>query len=119
MPTAISAKLVSNKLRLGLQSGGIGVVLRVEEVVANKLVGLTVPHILTGPGGDVDNRARVAAIFGAEGRVVNFKLVHRINRRLEGDLILIWIAQIDAVDHVVDAILTPAGGVKCDGALPA
>ena len=73
--------------------------MRIEEVVANKLV-------------------RAAAVFGAEGRVVNSKLVLLIVG-WQGDLILIWIAQIDAVDHIVDAILASAGGVEGEGALPA
>ena len=44
--------------------------------------------------------------------IVDLELVDGVDGGLEGDLVLIRIAQIDAVDHEVDAVLTGAGGVE-------
>src|ERR1700722_1082426 len=76
----------------------------------------------TGARRDVHYRARAAAILRAEGRIDDLELRRRIDRRLERDLVLGHVVQVDAVNLEVIRILasaasdvgirsqTPAGG---------
>jgi hypothetical protein len=69
--------------------------------------------------GDVHDRARVAPVLRAERGVVDLELLHGVDRRLERDLVLHHVVQVDAVDHEVDGVFTVAGGVEGERALAA
>ena len=97
----------------------ISEIARVKSVVAEVLVNLSMPFIGTAAGGDVHYRTRVAAIFGAEGRVVHLELLHCGDGGLEGDLIVDRIAQVDSVQHEINAVFPIARAVKREEALPA
>src|SRR6202000_1979869 len=98
---------------------GVAVVAGIHVVVAQEFVGFTVPDVDAGPGSNVDDGARVTAIFRAKGLVIDLEFIDRVDGGLEGDLLVIGIVQIDAIDHEVDRIFTAAGGVKREGSLTA
>src|SRR4030095_11744341 len=91
---------------------------RVECVVAQEFEQLTVKLVRARACGDIDNRTRVAPVLSAEGRVVGLDLRHCIDRRLERDLVLHHVVQVDTVDLKVDRVLTIAGRVNCERTLP-
>ncbi len=65
----------------------------------------------------IDPELRPYSALKVELSILNSSI--GVDGRLEGDLVLIRIAQIDAVDHEVDAIFTGARGVEREGSLPA
>ena len=67
---------------------GIEIVAGVEGVVAEKLESFAVKLVDARTGGDIDDRARVAAVLRRERGVVHLEFRQRVNRRLEGDLVL-------------------------------
>ncbi len=86
----------------------VEVVARVELLVAVEVEAFAVELVAARPCRDVDDGARVSPVFGAEGRVVDLELRDRVDRRLEGDLRIRQVVQIDAVDHHVDRGLAVA-----------
>ena len=75
---------------------------------ARRVEGFAVHRVGPRPGGDVDDRAGIPAVLRAEGRVVDLELGHRVDRRLEGDLRVRQVVQVDAVHHEVDGRLPVA-----------
>ena len=72
------AELVASERRLGL----IEEVAGVKRIIAEELEHLAMKLIAARARGDVDDRARVAPVFGAEGRVINLEFPNGIDRRL-------------------------------------
>jgi hypothetical protein len=64
-----------------------------------------------GARGDVDERARAAAVLGAESRVVHLELLDVVDERLDGDEVDEQVVEVDAVYLEVDRILAVAGSV--------
>ena len=77
------------------------------------------PLISAAARRDVDDRAGVPPVLGAESRVVDFELLHRSDGRLERNLVVRRVVQIDAVHHEVDRVVARAGAVEPEEALPA
>ena len=89
--------------------GAVEVVAGVESFVAEVVKGLAVELVGAGASGDGDNRAITAAILRAEGGVIDLELGGGADRRLEGDLVLANIVEIDAVDLEVYRVFAIAG----------
>src|SRR5262249_42176021 len=92
---------------------------RIEIIIAHKLEGLAVKLIAAGARGDVDDGPGVAPVFGAVSRIVDLELLHSVDRRLERDLVLNHVVEVDAVDHEVDRVFTISRRVEGERALPA
>ena len=99
----IAAELIAAEQRLGRGRLVEGVP-RVEPRVSEKLEQLAVEVVGPRTRRDVDDGTGVAAVFGAEGRVVDLEFRHRVDRRLERDLVLRRVVQVDAVDHEVHGV---------------
>ena len=54
----------------------------------------------SGFGHYVDHSAGVAPVLGAERRVVDLEFGHRVDRRLERDLVLHHVVEVHAVENV-------------------
>ena len=112
--TEVHAELLAIEERLrchvatGIDARRVEVVARVEPVVAVEVERFAVHRVGPRPGGDVDDRAGIPAVLRAEGRVVDLELGHRVDRRLEGDLRVRQVVQVDAVHHEVDGRLPVA-----------
>src|SRR5258708_5265856 len=91
----------------------------VEKVVTNKIIELAVILIGARPGCDIDDGSGVASEFRAVGGIIDLELRHRVDGRLEGDLVLHHIVQVDSVDHEIDRVFAIAGGVEGKRALSA
>ena len=91
----------------------------VHRAIAQEIEKLAVKVIRARACGDVDDGARVSAVFGAVGGVVDFELGYRVDGRLEGDLVLNHIIEVDAVHQVVDGIFALARGDEAERSLAA
>src|SRR5205085_2320974 len=78
----VAAELVALEGRRVVQRE-VEEVARIERVVAQELEQLAVEFVRAGARGDVDDRAGVAAVLGAEGRVVGLELLHGVDRSEE------------------------------------
>ncbi len=94
-------------------------VARIETIVTVELEHLARKDVAARPRRDVDDCARIPAVFGAERRVIHLEFLHRVDRRLERDLVLLHVVQVDAVDHEVHGVFTIAGGVERERSLAA
>src|SRR5579863_94452 len=103
----------------GLDFGGIEKVARVERIVAEKVEHFAVEFVRTGARGQVDDRAGIAAVLRRERLVVNLELRESIDRRLERNLVLNRVVQIDAVDQPVRGVFAVSGRIDGKGALAA
>src|SRR4051812_24562057 len=116
-PTQVEPELVAMKRRrLG---GALEEIPRIEGAVAEELKNLAMKLVRAGTGGDVYDRAGVPSVFGTKGRVIGFELLHGIDRRLESDLVLDHVVEVDAVNHEVNGVLTTAGRVQAKRSLAA
>src|SRR5262249_31444622 len=113
--TQRAAELISLERRFG----AVEEVARVELLVAQELKRLAVKFVRAGARGDIDDGAGVAPVLSAVGRVVNFEFPHSVDRKLERNLILNHVVQVDAINHEVDSVFARAGGVERKRALPA
>src|SRR6476660_1950067 len=84
----------------------------VKPVIAQIVVNFAMERIRAGTRGDIHNRAGVTAVLRAICGVIHLKLGNGVDRRLEGDLVLHHVVQVDAVDHEVHGIFTVARGIK-------
>ena len=83
----------------------------VKVVVAEKLESFAV--IVTGAGTcrHVDNGPGISPILCGERGVIHLEFIESIDRRLEGDLVLHWIVQVNAVDQPVGGVFPLTGRV--------
>ncbi len=95
----------------------IGEVARIEPVVTHEFVSFPVPDVGAGACGDVHDRARIPAVLGTEGRIIDFGLFNRVDSGLERDLVVDWVAQVDPVNHVIDLIFPRTAGIERERAL--
>jgi hypothetical protein len=114
----IDAELFAIERRLGVRLG-IEEIARVEPVVAIEVERLTVQQVRARPRRHVHDRAGVAAVLGAERGVVDLELRHGVDRRLERDLAVRQVVQVDAVEHEVDGRLAVAGRKERERSLSA
>ena len=103
----VDAELLAVEHRLGRRRR-VEIVARVVFVVAVEVERFAVHRVAAGPCRDVDDRSRVPAVLGAERRVVDLELGDGVDRRLEGDLRVRQVVEVDAVDHEVDRRFTVA-----------
>ena len=115
----IGAELVT--LERGLRTLGDGVeeVSRIQGIVAQKLKQLTVIFVCARSRREVHNGAGVSSVLRRKRRIVDLVFRQRVNRRLEGDLVLHRIVQIDSVHQPVGRVLALAGSVNSKRALAA
>ena len=92
---------------------------RVEHLVAQEIKAFTVPVVGPGARRDMNDGSRVAAVLRTVSRIVGFKLLHRVDRGLKGNLAVGHIVQVDAVDQEVDRVFPIARGIDGKGALSA
>ena len=114
----VDAELLAIEHRLG-RRWRVEVVARVVLVVAVEIEGFAVQRIAAGARRDVDDRAGVPAVLGAERRVVDLEFRHGVDRRLERDLRVRQVVQVDPVDHEVDRRLAVARRHEGERALAA
>src|SRR6185437_6081486 len=88
--------------------GAVEVVASVQRFVAEVIEHLTMELVRARSRGYGHNRAVAAPVFGAEGLVVDLELARRADRRLERDLILADVIQVDAVDLEVHRVFAIA-----------
>src|SRR5205085_5688137 len=74
----VRSKLVPLECGLG-RHRGVEKVSGIEGIITQELKQLSMIGIGAGAGGDIHNRARVAAVFGAVGRIVNLEFRNRVN----------------------------------------
>ena len=67
-------------------------------------------------GHAVDDDAGVAAVFGGERVGLHLELLDHVDVRLERDLVLHHVAEVDAVDDVIGGVLARAGGIDARNA---
>ncbi len=96
----------------GSKLRGVGEVAGVKITVAKEVVQLAVPFVRAATRCNVHDGTGIAAVLGTECLIVDLGLGHCIDGRLKGDLVLNRIAQVHAVDHVVDAVLAATRAVK-------
>ena len=77
------------------------------------------PGIRTGACRNVHDCSRVTSIFGAISRIICLELLHRIDRRLECNLAVRHIIEIDPIDHEIHGIFPLSGGIEGKRALAA
>jgi hypothetical protein len=85
-------------------------VARVEGIVSKELKQLTMKFVGAGPCGDIDDSARALAVFSTQRRIIDFEFLNRADRRLKSDRAVREIVQGDAVNDVVDRLLSVACG---------
>src|SRR5579872_6753201 len=122
--TKIAAKLIALKRRHRQRSPGraqaiVECIAGIEEVVSNVIVELAVEFVGAGAAGNIDDRPRIAPVFRAVGGIIHLEFSYRVDGRLEGDLVLHHVIQVDAVDHPVDRILAVPGRIHGKRALAA
>src|SRR5689334_24543070 len=115
-PADISAKLVALEWsnRIGSAGGccnAVEGIARVKKVIAQIVIHFAVERVRPGPGGNVHNGPGVTTVFCAISGVVNLKFGDGVDRRLESNLVLHHVTQINAVDHEVDCIFAVAVSV--------
>src|SRR2546429_441847 len=110
-------KIVPFEWRLG-HAGGVEKVPGVHRAIAEEIKKLTVEFVGARARGDVDDGSGVSAVFSAVRGVVDFELGYRVDGRLEGDLILNHITEVDAVHQEVDGVFPLSCGVKANDPWP-
>src|SRR5882724_10249002 len=83
---------------------GIEIVLRVEALIAQELIRRTVNGIGSRLRHAVYDDAGVAPILGRESVRLDLEFLDHVDIRLERDLVLHHVAQINAIEHVVRGI---------------
>ena len=86
---------------LVIGNDGIEEAFGVEDFIAEEFVEVAVNLIGSGFGDDVDDRARVAAVFRVEGIGEDTKFVDGIGRRLDGRGVHKDVVSIAAIHHVI------------------
>ena len=90
----------------------VEVVARIQRLIAEVVEDLTVEPVSARARADVHDRTRAAAVLRAERRVVDLELRRRIDRRLERDLVLAHVVQVDAIDLEVHRVFAVTRGDK-------
>ncbi len=88
--------------------GTIKVVARIQRLVAEVVERLAVEIVGARLRADVDDRTRASAILRRERRVIDLELRRRVDRRLERNLVLAHVVQVDAVDLEVHRVFAIA-----------
>ena len=96
--------------------GRVEEVLRVEPLVAQKLVDRSMDGVGARLGHGIDDNPRIAAVLGAEGVLLDLELLHHVDVRLQRDLVLHHVAQVDSVQQVVGRIFARSRGVDAGDA---
>ena len=94
-------------------------VARVEHLVAQEIKPFAVPIVGPGAGRDMNDGSRVASVLGTVSGIVGFEFLDRIDGRLEGNLAVGHVVQVDTVDQEVDRVLPITRGIDGKGALSA
>ena len=110
-PAQVGAELVALERRLGLTLE-VEEVPGVEVLVPIELEQLAVERVRARARGDVHHRSRAAPVLRAQGLVVDLELGDGVDRRLEGDLVLDLVVEVDPVDHEVHGVFAVPGGVE-------
>src|SRR6185369_14866612 len=97
-------------------SGGVEEILGVELLVADELKGAAVHTVRTGLGNSGDDDPRISAILGRERIGQHLELLHHLDVRLEGNLVLHHVAEVDAVKNVVGGVLSGTRSVNAGDA---
>ena len=106
-------KIVPFEWRLG-HAGGVEKVPGVHRAIAEEIKKLTVEFVGARARGDVDDGSRISAVFSAVRGVLDSELGYRVDGRLEGDLILNHITEVDAVHQEVDGVFPLSCGVESE-----
>ncbi len=101
----IGAKLIFLIWSLRSLRHGIEKIARVQRIVAEKFKQFPMILVRAGARGEVYDRAGVSPVLRGERRIVDLVFRERVNRGLEGDLVLHRIVQIDSIHQ-------PVGGVS-------
>src|SRR3982074_1586047 len=110
----ISAELIFFVRRLGPLGPSIEKIARVQRIVAEKFKKFTMILACAGARCEVYDRARVSSVLRGKRRIVDLVFRERVNRRLEGDLILHWIVQIDSIHQPIGCIFALAGSINSE-----
>ena len=62
-------------------------------------------------GHPIDDDSRITAIFGAKGVRLDFEFLNTFDVRLEGDLVLHHVAQIDPIEQIIRGVFARTGSV--------
>ena len=92
--------------------GEVKKVTRIKRIVPEEFIQLAMELLCAGARGDVDDCPTVAAILGAEGRVIYLELPDTGERRVEEEKVDELIVDSNAVDLEVDRFLSIARGIE-------
>jgi hypothetical protein len=87
---------------------------RIEGVVPKELKRFAMVLVSSGARGKVHDRAGIPAVLGWESRVINLGFRESVNRRLERDLVLNIVVQVDSVDQPVGRVFTLSRGINSE-----
>ena len=94
-------------------------VLRVELFVAQIFKSRSMKGIGALLGNPIDDDSRITAIFGAKGVRLDFEFLNTLDVRLEGDLVLHHVAQIDPVKEIICGVFASTGSIDAGDPNPA
>src|SRR5260221_3120175 len=86
-------------------------------MVSNELVSFTVPNVDTAPRSDIYDRAGIPAVLGAVRSIIDLEFLHGADHRLERNLVVCWVAQVNPVNHVIDLIFPSSARIEREGTL--
>src|ERR1051326_7936122 len=86
------------------QIGPVEEVLRIQFFIPDEFKGRSMDRVCALFGNRVDDDSRIAPIFGAECVGLDFELLNTFDIRLECDLVLYHVAQVNTVEQVVRGI---------------
>src|SRR5438093_12315907 len=93
-------------------------VLRIELFVAQIFKSRSMKGIGALLGNPINDDSRITAIFGAKGVRLDFEFLNTLDVRLEGDLVLHHVAQIDPVKEIIGGALASTGSIKAEDTNP-